>query len=403
MLTINLRKEYFSFLIIISLLFSCHEALAQTDFDPYAASDAQGHYLNPPLIYPAPRAPEAQMASPVGETQFATPVAEARPVPTPMPAPVQYTNQRTYKTAPGPFAPIADRILSDPTFLPLKGQVFGGTDYSYTNYEGNRTNNVGVRAYSFDKRTNAGIQNLSYGVTDELSVNFAMQYDSSISKDRYPTGANFKFDNTGFSDPTFGVAYRAIDERTNPVNFDLRASYTPDAIGSKSSTTIDGGNIARGGQSGELEMALSREMKAVTIEGYSGINLLDDRKTVNSSTGLTAETSGSLVYFVGANTQTRITDRVSFNLGLTDNFYSRSHFTNDAAGTSYSLEPYSVLEPNVALNFHIIPNQLVSSVEYNHYFIGREKDVNGTPITEDGAYNDQDEDQILVRLRYLFF
>src|SRR4051794_18093800 len=72
--------------------------------------------------------------------------------------------------------PTADRIISDPTYLPLKGQVYGETGYGYAETDGSLFDGAGANTATTSNNLNDLTQRLAYGITDALSVRASIGY-----------------------------------------------------------------------------------------------------------------------------------------------------------------------------------------------------------------------------------
>ncbi|MBV8060056.1 MAG: hypothetical protein JO253_00840, partial [Alphaproteobacteria bacterium] len=313
------HADLFSSLIMIAGLFPTL-AVAQevSTFDPYAASDAQGHYLNPPLVYHREVVPQPSPVVPTPTPVRAMP--ETKPVPSIAPAPKPYTytdNTRsyTYDNAPSAFTPITDRILADPTFLTMKGQVLGNTSYSYSNYATAQQSNTGEKNLNDVTRGNHVLQNIAYGLTNNLSLRASIGYTSSIYKDSFTGSSAQRVDNAGFTDPTVGATYRIIDQTQAPLLWDVSGYYTPDLFPDKTGTTDNTGTIADGRQSGELSTSISRVMKSLTVQATTGVDFLGKQKALHLGDGSSTDVRPTTDYFIGLRTQTRLTSRASIDLG----------------------------------------------------------------------------------------
>ncbi len=123
------------------------------------------------------------------------------------------------------------RILSDPAYLPFAGQFEGTTAYHYDQASGDVFDSTGAPDYTFHTITDTISQSLQYGLTDDLSFQFGISYDPSQKRnDIFPDGSMKSLQSNGFTDPSFGVTWRAIDQANGPMNLDLSASYDPDAF-----------------------------------------------------------------------------------------------------------------------------------------------------------------------------
>ena len=120
------------------------------------------------------------------------------------------------------LTPYSGRILSDPEYLPLAGQIYGTTSYNHGWFSGDSTNGAGTELSSFHLNTNTINQTLAYGITDDLSVNASIAYTPGDSREiDYASGQRSYLHSSGFSDPAFGVTWRVLDQAAWPANFSI--------------------------------------------------------------------------------------------------------------------------------------------------------------------------------------
>jgi hypothetical protein len=263
------------------------------------------------------------------------------------------------------WTPVGDRILSDPTYLPLQGQLYGDSAYQF----GSVSTNVfagGTQTSSSHATTNALSQYFAYGVTNQLSVNVSDAYDWSHTFVAPAAASDFDRNANGFQDPTFGLTYRLLDQRAQPLDVDLAASYSPDFIGARSASALENGNEARAGDQLNLRLAVGRETRFMTIQGYFDETHDGEAKVVNAL-GEDSTTSGFWQPKVGLATQTRFTDRLSLNVGGEYDFPA-DYAGLDPAGVGTFTNRGDFGNVSASLNYHFIPNRLVGSVVYSHTF-----------------------------------
>ena len=139
------------------------------------------------------------------------------------------------------------RILSDPLYLPMKGQVFGMTAYTFDTPSGDNFK-AGTSTGSFKASDNLVDQTLAYGVTNDLTIRMSLGYgvnerDSTAAA----TGDVTTGQSKGFNDPTFSATFR-VDKSRSPLILDLTGSYSPDAFASIASGGVGEGSMGRGGR-----------------------------------------------------------------------------------------------------------------------------------------------------------
>ncbi|MGI8841451.1 MAG: hypothetical protein ACR2F8_11825 [Caulobacteraceae bacterium] len=297
------------------------------------------------------------------------------------------------------FTPIGDRILSDPTYLPLQGQFFGDTNYGYERGDGDIFDASGAQTAATRHTQNLVHQNFAYGVTDALSLNVGIGYGFSDHNRVVTENGTNTTSQSGWEDPTLGATYRLLDQRNHPVSLDIMGEYSPDAFESRDATPTRDGTIARGGSEVDLGVGLGRETKIFTIRGVFFDKYFGTSTTYNPTLGVTADTDSFWVPSVGVQTQSRFTDRLSANVGADYNFNGSPRVVS-AAGVAHTAKLGDYQTVNVALNYHFIPNRLVGSVNYHHTFNDRTDEVFADPALD--FSRDRSSDGVGAELRYVF-
>ncbi len=298
------------------------------------------------------------------------------------------------------FTPIGDRILSDPTYLPLQGQFYGQSSYGYERTDGNVFDATGAQSASTRDSTTTLRQGFAFGITDALSVNATMAYASGENR-RANSAGLFDFDRNGFDDPSFGATYRLLDQRTHPLSLDLFGSYSPNAFQARSATSLDDGTVARGGSQTDLGLAVGHGTRLFTIRGVFTDRYFGDSSFLNATTGGSALTSSYWVPTLGVQTQTRFTNRLSANVGFDYNFEGSPTVYNSLTGVNYVAHNGDSQNVNVSLNYHFIPNRLVGSIDYQHTFHGQARDTfPATPL--DDTLVSRSTNGLGASLRYVF-
>ncbi len=112
------------------------------------------------------------------------------------------------------WTPINDRILSDPTFLPLKGQFYGETSYGYERTNDHNYDPSGAELSQVRHTLNTIRQTFEFGITDQLSLDLSDAYGFS-GQARTTDAAGVSTQGvSGFENPTFGLTYRVFDQRS---------------------------------------------------------------------------------------------------------------------------------------------------------------------------------------------
>ena len=301
------------------------------------------------------------------------------------------------------FTPDASRILSDPLYLPLQGQLTGTTAYTYSANTGHVDDALGARLYSFDISTNRIFQSFTYGVTDDFSLGLSDNYDPSSERRQFLAGGGTtQRDSSGFGDPAISATWRVLDQNTNPVSLDLLASYAPDLVNSESASPTSDGSVARGGQALTLGVGLGHETQDFTIRAGLDANWYGPRK-VEDDTGATTSSLGSFWnYSLDLSTQTRLTDRFALDAGAGYEFGQDANLINHVSSVDFTSRAGNVGSLRLGLDYTIVPNQLVLGATYGYYMYDTSRDTSvGTPSADSYTRN-QKENVIGAKLDYTF-
>jgi len=268
------------------------------------------------------------------------------------------------------LTPITDRILSDPTYLPSKGQIYGETDYDYGSTTSDAFNTSGDRTAHDRTSTDTITQHVAYGLTDRLSFNFSIDYQAAYQHDTSASGVLTDLNSRGFADPTFGVAYRLIDQTDHPFTLDAKASYAPDVFTARDPAPGVDGTIATGGQQADFGLSLGHETRFFTLQGTVSARYVGPTDAENQYNGGAFHTSSYWVPTLAVASQTRLTNRISFNVGGNYNFNGSPDVYNSFTGNTYQSNRGDYGQAILSLNYHFIPNALVGSLGYTHTFYG---------------------------------
>jgi hypothetical protein len=295
------------------------------------------------------------------------------------------------------------RIISDPLYLPLQGEFFGSTAYQYGSLSRNNYDNTGALSGKTNVTSNTLDQTFLYGITDDFALHFNWGYDISRDASTHPVaGGDIKRDSSGWSDPEFGLVYRLMDQRDNPLTLDLRADYAPDAFPGKAASPDDEGTTALGGQMADFGATLGHEGPMFTIAAKFDAIWLDTAKTLNQVTGDSSLTSATWNYRLGLDSQTRLNDQFSINAGVGHTFTNNGQVYNQTTGLTHITDGRDVTDLNAALNYQFVPNTLVGSLEYQHNFYQNTRNIFPTSPANDSSVRDKDEDLIGVKMSYAF-
>ncbi len=286
------------------------------------------------------------------------------------------------------LTPDSSRILSDPNYLPLAGQIDGSTAYTHGWINGSGVNAAGDQISTFHINTNVIRQTLAYGITDNLSVNGSSQYVPRSYRELDGAGGRVTtFDSSGFSDPTFGATWRALDQGAYPVSFDFFGSYTTDLINAQTASAMQDGTVARGGQSGTAGAALGYETRSFTIRGAFTENFFGTSSRLDLADGDSLESDSYNNSGLSLATQTRLTDLFSLNAGIDHTFSTNVNAFNDTNGVRPVAAPGDVTALQFALNYHLVPNAVVLAATYDYDTYGNGRTVFANPSFDTGTRN----------------
>jgi hypothetical protein len=301
--------------------------------------------------------------------------------------------------------PDATRIISDPAYLPLGGQLYGSTEYSNGQTHSNTQDSLGNPKYSTSTPSNTVIQLLEYGVTDDFTVRVADSYEWNTNTNTYPSGAVTTTDSNGFTDPTFALIWRVLDEKDQPVNFDLFGTYNPNLISAQAASVSQTGTIARGGDSAACGIALSHETRDFTVYLQGEATYLDNRSILNQTNNVTTNYDSSWEYLLDLTTQTRFSRHWSLNVGLSQTFEDNENasYTN-TTGTlvSYVYTPGGAMDLTAALNYQPVSGIFCVSFIYTHDFEGDSADAYPDLTNYSTTTTGRGDDVFSGELRYVF-
>jgi hypothetical protein len=294
------------------------------------------------------------------------------------------------------LTPSGDRILSDPTYLPLQGQVEGDSSYQYQG-----VTSTNSHATSGSNTINTLSQSLDYGLNDDVTVDVTENYSWSHAHSIPATGGGVYTSADGFSDPSFGLTWRALDQRhQQPLDLDFGVAYAPNAIQATGATATETGTRASGGDALTLHTALGWETKAVTLQGYFNEERVGNT-TVFGPMGFVA-TQSRWQPEIGIHTQARFTPQLSVNANAGYSFAQDADAFNTADGVPSTHEFGDYGTVGAAVNYHFIPNKLVGSLGYTHTFYGQTSTTYPLNPTFDVS-EQRSGDALTAAMRYVFW
>jgi hypothetical protein len=299
------------------------------------------------------------------------------------------------------MVPDSTRYLTDPNYMPFAGQIYGYSDYAHSWTNGDSLNASGDQTSSFKVNTDTLTQFLSYGLTDDLEINGAIHYDpNSDRRINFANGTQSTRDSSGFSDPTFGVQWRVLNEGPYPFDLDVFGNYTPNTFDAKNASATDDGTIARGGQWGTVGAALGYVTPQFSLRGVFDANIYGNSNTFDLTTGDALRTQGYTDYVVALNSQTRLNPLFSVNAGIQHTFASNQNVFNGTTDVTHLTEPGNTTDLHAALNYNLIPDQTVVSLNYAHFFYGDNQSIYANPASDSSTHN-RSGDTLGVQVTYV--
>jgi hypothetical protein len=304
-------------------------------------------------------------------------------------------------------AEIGPRFLTDPAYLPLKGQLDGMSDFAYGSASWNQTNNVAVQTAACTQNIEELTQEFTYGVTDAIAVRLTEEYqwsaEAATSDSGKHSGEVNDYDARGWTDPSVEAVWRYLDQGTHPLNADLSLTWAPDVFNARYPGTTKLGTEARGGQTASADLEFSRVGELATLAANGGITYAGQKTAVNGDDA-TLVYSPYAVYFLGVNTQTRFGAGVALNLGLTGYWYNAASVSNDAdPDGGFVVQPGNLVVLATALNWQPIPDRLALAFTYGLNITGSASSTFGSEPKNSNANNSQLENVFGVRAVYVLF
>lgn len=266
------------------------------------------------------------------------------------------------------------RYLTDPAYLPLAGQIDGSTAFTMSEGRGNTSDAGGTLLSHFKDHSDRFNQFLEYGITDDLSVNFAMSYlpYDKTTHDNVGGGTTVR-ESQGFTDPSLGITWRALDQAAGPVNLDLFGNYSPNWTGSRIATSTSDGLEGRGGDAGDIGAAISHVTPLFTLYGSAAAELNGARSNFNPDSGTSVHRNSTTDWLLDVSGQVRLSDAISLNGGLGETIGRDTTHVFNGAGVEHLVTQGDSTELHLAANYAFIPNSFIGSLTYGHTFDGNSR------------------------------
>jgi outer membrane protein OmpA-like peptidoglycan-associated protein len=308
------------------------------------------------------------------------------------------------------------RLLGDPSFLPLAGQIEGSVSTTYSVDRYDFTNNAFYKDSASYRRSGFDfLPALNYGITDDITVFANLGWGNSFNRETYtderlifgiplrvvPVKGTINYHALGADNPVFGVTWRAIDQRNAPVSVDITGSYAPDIFQNREATRVQTGSLAAGGQSGDVQLAISREMQWLTLRAYGTFSYEGRRNELADSGFEDLRSAPHPAYAAGLQTELRLLPWLALHAGVTAQ--QAMQFDRpiiDRYGvTPVTIMPSGSISPYAGVLLPFFDRRLTAEVTYQHDFVDNETER--LPYESSRDYK-QESDLVTGRLRFVF-
>ncbi len=309
------------------------------------------------------------------------------------------------------------RILGDPSFLPVAGQIEGSFAYTYSANLYDITNNNPFNGRSSNDRSdNSFLPQLRYGITDDVSLFANLGWGNSrdvqdqtyerylfvpalrLVQQRYQAS----YHALGADNPVFGATWRAIDQRFAPVSVDLIGSYSPDIFQNRSAERLQTGTFASGGQSGSAEIAVSRETHVLTLRAYGAFSYQSRRNDLIDDGSGDLRSAAHPSYSVGLESQARVLPWLAIDAGVSANQAVRFHRQVLEADdvTLQTIKPSGSISPYAGVVVPLLDRRIVGEALYQHDFVNNE--AVEQPFGNSYRFYKQESNDFTVRVLFAF-
>ena len=215
------------------------------------------------------------------------------------------------------------------------------------------------------------------------------------------TGAITTSNSDGFTNPTIGTTYRLIDQTSSPAVIDLTLNIAPNSFKAQEAGGGHRGTVASGNQPVTFTTTIGREMKAFTIDGSFSTAYVGNTYYETLANNANYYDHQFFNYTFAINTQTRLTQRLSINLGTGYTIADKAYDTALSTGTKWTAIPANTLDFTAAINYHFIPNRLVGGLTYTYDDFSNGKSIYPA-VTSDTETKNHYANIFGARVQYLF-
>lgn len=362
------------------------------------------------------------------------------------------------------WSPDNRRLLGDPAYLPLAGQVAGSFTYARAagGYDFSTGSFAGTVSPSHWTSTgNQYLPALSYGITDDVTVSADFGWGDLRSQDSFtytfpvpagrlpvPAGrasasrraapalpvsalpvtalpqltavvvplldpgpaftevqsaVHGTYLSSGPEDPEIRATWRAIDQRAAPANLDLTLGYAPDIFPARDPGPQNSGTMAFGGQRATLRAAVSRETRFLTGLAYAALGY-NGRRDIGQPGGAgVLRYAPHPDYAFGVQGEARPLPVLAVNFGLGAERTAPFHVQTIAPGVSVpdaTYRPGFTVSPYLGVVVPFLRDHAAVELLYQHDFVADET-LDG-PNGSSGRRYSQGSDLLAARLLFAF-
>jgi hypothetical protein len=296
--------------------------------------------------------------------------------------------------------------LGSINFIANEGQIVSYSTFSGGGASSSHFNDAGIQTGTSRTTSYSWGQTLGYGVTNDIEISFKDNYSTSSSHYSPVSGSSSSSESDGFADPTFTVLWRAVNQgRGYPVNLDLSAAYAPDLWDAKSASSAFDGTVARGGGEFIGTAALSHSSNAnIYYISFSAIDSSERNILVQPLSSPYNQRLGDYwQYSFNVAYQHYFDEKLSASIGF--QYYSSDSYGIVNQGGNdlvYSRNTGPQYQPNIALNYAFVPNQVVGSLGYTHVIASKVDTAAPSDPAKSSSTRDGQSDTVSATLRLLF-
>lgn len=275
----------------------------------------------------------------------------------------------------------ADESLDSIFFKPKTSEFVSKTSYQYS--DRSLIDNLNDKQ---EFRRQSLKQELSFGFTDKLHLDFGIAHVNENNKDIDDvTGQFSNINSNGITNPEIALTYRFTDQINNGFFSDLKLLYSPAIINAKYASYGKGGNVASDGDEYEIMGSYGMSLGNFSFKVDGAFKYFDDMKTEEMFDNTYSKANATHYTKIGITGQYSFNERISFNASLSHidrGSHNIDHESKNVGGNE--------IDFGSKLSYSIIPNKALISLSYN--FINTDnlyfKEPSGTTNNRENSRNE---------------